>query len=65
MLYERGSRAMVSLPTGAGKTRVAVETLATWLLERWDHQLEQADRGVVIWLGYEAFRAVWYPERGD
>lgn len=52
LFYGRGSRAMVSLPTGAGKTRVAVETLATWLLERWDHELEQADRGVVIWLAH-------------
>lgn len=47
-----GGRAMVSLPTGAGKTRVAVEGLVTWLLERWDHESEVADRGVVIWLAH-------------
>lgn len=52
VLYAPGSRAMVSLPTGAGKTRVAVETLATWLLERWDHELQQADRGVAVWLAH-------------
>lgn len=51
-LYVPDGRAMVSLPTGAGKTRVAVESLATWLLDRWDHELEQSERGVAVWLAH-------------
>jgi len=72
LLYEPGSRAMVSLPTGAGKTRVAVETLAIWLRDRWDPDLQQAERGVAIWLAHTeelceqaiaCFQDVWKKER--
>lgn len=67
-----GGRAMVSLPTGAGKTRVAVEALATWLLDRWDSEHKVADRGVAVWLAHTeelceqaiaCFQDVWRSEK--
>lgn len=53
-LETRGSCALVSLPTGAGKTRVAVDTLRELLTREYDtHQLKSAGgRGVVLWLAH-------------
>ena len=60
----RGKTALLSLPTGAGKTRVIVEAIC-------DHLAENADEGtngVVLWIAHstelqlqawECFREVW------
>ena len=68
-----GKAAMLSLPTGAGKTRVTVEAIC-------DHLAEDADarksRNVVLWIAqstelqqqaWECFREVWQvpPQRED
>jgi DNA repair protein RadD len=67
-LYVPGQRALVSLPTGAGKTRVAVESIRYWLLERYDPTRAKALQGLCLWLAhtdelceqaYLAFRQVW------
>lgn len=58
-------RAMVSLPTGAGKTRVAVETLRDLLTREYS---EDSGRRVVLWLAHteelceqacQCIRQVW------
>lgn len=53
-LESPGARALVSLPTGAGKTRVAVDTIRTLLTREYDPQtLSSANaRGVVLWLAH-------------
>ncbi len=67
VLRQPGGRAIVTLPTGAGKTRVAVDSLRDWLTERWTEN--QSGRGnTVLWLAhteelceqaYACFREVW------
>jgi DNA repair protein RadD len=61
------NRAMLSLPTGAGKTRVVVEALLTW----WD--LNEHVNPCLIWIAQsdelceqavEAFRQVWIDRGG-
>lgn len=63
-------RAMVTLPTGAGKTRIAVETVKDWLTER--HRVIPQRPKAVIWLAhteelceqaYACFRQVWETNR--
>lgn len=63
-----GRRCIVTLPTGGGKTRVAVESLAYWLFDRFDRKENRANRGVVLWLAHteelceqaaSCFRQVW------
>jgi DNA repair protein RadD len=65
----RGSagRAIVTLPTGAGKTRVAVDCLRDWLTERWATRQDGVGN-TVLWLAhteelceqaYACFREVW------
>ncbi len=63
-----GRRCIVTLPTGGGKTRVAVESLAYWLFDRFDRKANRANRGVVLWLAHteelceqaaSCFRQVW------
>jgi superfamily II DNA or RNA helicase len=60
-----GDRALITLPTGAGKTRVAVEAIREWLTERGG---EVADGRVVLWLAhteelceqaYTCFKEIW------
>jgi superfamily II DNA or RNA helicase len=60
-----GARALVTLPTGAGKTRVAVEAIRKWLAR--PHG-EAGDGQVVLWLAhteelceqaYSCFKEVW------
>lgn len=67
VLATPGGRAIVTLPTGGGKTRVAVDTIRDFLSERW-RQNDAALRTVVLWLAhteelceqaYLCFRQVW------
>jgi DNA repair protein RadD len=61
------ARAIVTLPTGAGKTRVAVDSLRDWLTLRWGiHQ--DGIGNTILWLAhteelceqaYACFREVW------
>lgn len=62
-----GRRAIVTLPTGAGKTRVAVESIRDWLTQAIDPVQRANSRGV-LWLAhteelceqaYSCFRQVW------
>jgi DNA repair protein RadD len=59
-----GGRAILTLPTGAGKTLVAVDTIREWLLKRPQHSSGHA----VLWLAhtdelceqaYQCFAEVW------
>ena len=63
-----GRRCIVALPTGSGKTRVAVESIAWWMFDRYDRDEDRADRGAVLWLAHTeelceqacaCFRQVW------
>lgn len=65
--HARG-RGIVTLPTGAGKTRVAVESIQYWLTERWNQFESRAVQGAALWLAhteelceqaYVCFRQVW------
>jgi DNA repair protein RadD len=68
LLEPIGRRCIVALPTGAGKTRVAVESIAYWMFDRYDRERDLADRGAVLWLAHTeelceqacaCFRQVW------
>lgn len=68
LLEPIGRRCIVALPTGAGKTRVAVESIAYWMFDRYDGERDLADRGAVLWLAHTeelceqacaCFRQVW------
>lgn len=57
-----GNRAILTLPTGAGKTRTAVEALLTW-------RHKQPDRPIILWIAQseelceqavQSFREVWF-----
>ena len=70
-LVRPGDRALVTLPTGAGKTRVAVESLRLWLLDRHDAKQATARFALAIWLAhteelceqaYACFKDVWESE---
>jgi len=63
-----GRRCLVALPTGGGKTRVAVESIAWWMFDRYDRERDLADRATVLWLAHTeelceqacaCFRQVW------
>lgn len=67
-LREPDHRSLVTLPTGAGKTRVAVEAMRDWLTERYDPGARRASRAAVLWLAHTeelceqacaCFRQVW------
>lgn len=67
-LAEPGHRSIVTLPTGGGKTRVAVEAIRDWLLEKYNPESSTADQAAVLWLAhteelceqaYSCFRQVW------
>ena len=55
-LATAGERAIVTLPTGAGKTRTAVETIRDWLTER-SRAGSTRGRHTVLWLAHSG-RAV-------
>ena len=63
-----GRRCLVALPTGGGKTRVAVESIAWWMFDRYDRERDVADHGTVLWLAHTeelceqacaCFKQVW------
>ncbi len=63
-----GRRCLVTLPTGGGKTRVAVESIACWLPDHYDREKERAHQGAVLWLAHTeelceqacaCFKQVW------
>jgi superfamily II DNA or RNA helicase len=71
VLYQPADRGLVTLPTGAGKTRVAVESLRYWLADRYDRRNGAAENGLAIWLAhteelceqaYACFKQVWEAE---
>ncbi|MBN1509937.1 MAG: DEAD/DEAH box helicase [Sedimentisphaerales bacterium] len=68
VLKSRGGRAIMTLPTGAGKTRVAVESIRDLLAGRYDVAGRVANQAGVLWLAhteelceqaYACFRQVW------
>lgn len=67
VLETRAGRAIVTLPTGGGKTRVAVDTIRDWLTARYRQSATGAGN-VVLWLAHTdelceqatlCFREVW------
>ncbi|MEO8035203.1 MAG: DEAD/DEAH box helicase family protein, partial [Acidobacteriota bacterium] len=63
-----GRRCIVTLPTGGGKTRVAVESISFWMYDRYDPSADRSNRGTVVWLAHTeelceqacaCFRQVW------
>ncbi len=67
-----GERCIVTLPTGAGKTRTAVESIQFWLKDRYDPRAAYSRPATALWIAhteelceqaYACFRQVWssYP----
>jgi superfamily II DNA or RNA helicase len=63
-----GRRCIVTLPTGGGKTRVAVESISYWQHDHYDRERGRAQQGTVLWLAHTeelceqacaCFRQVW------
>ncbi|MHC4538836.1 MAG: DEAD/DEAH box helicase [Planctomycetota bacterium] len=61
-------KSLVTLPTGAGKTRVAVDCIRDWLTERHGEVSSPTPRAAVLWLAhteelceqaYTCFKEVW------
>ena len=67
VLHQVGKRHIASLPTGAGKTRVAVESIREWMSVKWSEE-RVGEGNSVLWLAhteelceqaYECFKQVW------
>lgn len=67
-LYRPGDRCLLTLPTGAGKTRVTAESIRYWLTERYDGHKRQSRHATALWLAhteelceqaYQCFRQIW------
>ena len=67
-LERPSDRAILTLPTGAGKTRAAVEAIRDWMTVRSRRPAPKARQNAVLWLAhsselcdqaYECFRQVW------
>jgi DNA repair protein RadD len=67
VLGDAAARAIVTLPTGAGKTRVAVDSLRDWLSGRWTVR-QDGIGNTILWLAHTeelceqahaCFREVW------
>src|SRR5690606_11034175 len=67
VLENRAGRAIVTLPTGGGKTRVAVDTIRDWLTDRFSISTSGCGNAV-LWLAHTeelceqatlCFREVW------
>lgn len=67
-IVTRGHRSIVTLPTGAGKTRVAVQAIRNWLYSLYDPQVTVTRGAAVLWLAHTeelceqacaCFRQVW------
>jgi DNA repair protein RadD len=67
-INDRGHRSIVTLPTGAGKTRVAVQGIRDWLYALYDPERTTTVGGAVLWLAHTeelceqacaCFRQVW------
>src|SRR5262249_11536314 len=68
VLGESGKRGIVTLPTGAGKTRVAVESIRDRLISAYDYTTRAARNATVLWLAHTeelceqacaCFKQVW------
>ena len=66
VLRNPGERALLTLPTGAGKTRVVVESIRDWLTQ--DRETTSTGGPMVLWLAhtdelceqaYLCFKQVW------
>jgi DNA repair protein RadD len=72
VMQDKGGRAILTLPTGAGKTRVAVDSIRDWLADGPSGRAA-GSRSATLWLAhteelceqaYECFREVWQASPG-
>jgi len=68
-IHDRGYRSIVTLPTGAGKTRVAVQGIRDWLFGVYEPESRRMSGVTVLWLAHTeelceqacaCFRQVWH-----
>lgn len=68
-IHDRGYRSIVTLPTGAGKTRVAVQGIRDWLYGLYEPEKKSIPGATVLWLAHTeelceqacaCFRQVWH-----
>jgi DNA repair protein RadD len=68
-IHDRGYRSIVTLPTGAGKTRVAVQGIRDWLYGLYEPETKDISGATVLWLAHTeelceqacaCFRQVWH-----
>lgn len=68
-IHDRGYRSIVTLPTGAGKTRVAVQGIRDWLFTLYEPEKKRMFGATVLWLAHTeelceqacaCFRQVWH-----
>jgi DNA repair protein RadD len=68
-IHDQGYRCIVTLPTGAGKTRVAVQGIRDWLFSIYEPEKKVITGATVLWLAHTeelceqactCFRQVWH-----